>query len=219
MTTGLRRLLLGLTVSTSLAFGQLDSNSVTVTVSRSVSLQPDQALFGVFIDASPTTSLDDILAALQGAGITITNFSGVSTISSPPPQGPTILEWTFGLPVPLAKIAATAKTLTDLQKSIVQNKSGLTLSFSILGTQVSQQLQQTQTCVLPDLISDAQAQAHKVATAAGLGVGNILALSSPVVGSVFNGPTVPISRFTSSVASQLLAPVCTVTVKFALVRF
>jgi hypothetical protein len=46
MTTGLRRLLLGLTVSTSLAFGQLDSNSVTVTVSRSVSLQPDQALFG-----------------------------------------------------------------------------------------------------------------------------------------------------------------------------
>ena len=227
MRTGIGRFFFALALSVPLAFGQLDSNSLTVTASRSVSLQPDQALFGVFVDSSVTSSLDDILAALQGSGITAANFSGVNTAPTaiagvgplPPTLAPT-LEWAFALPVALAKITATVKTLTSLQQSIVQNHSGLTLSFSIVGTQVSQQLQQTQTCVLPDLISDARAQAQKVATAAGAGVGNILALSSPVVTTVSNGNSVPISRFPSSIASQLvLPPVCTVTVKFALVRF
>jgi uncharacterized protein DUF541 len=227
MRTGIRRFFFALTLSVPLAFGQLDSNSLTVTASRSVSLQPDQALFGVFVDSSVTSSLDDILAALQGSGITAANFSGVNTAPTavvgvgplPTTLAPT-LEWAFGLPVALAKITATVKTLTSLQQSIMQNHSGLTLSFSIVGTQVSQQLQQTQTCVLPDLISDAKAQAQKVATAAGAGVGNILALSSPVVTTASNGNSVPISRFSSSIASQLVSPpVCTVTVKFALVRF
>jgi len=232
MTRGIRGLFFTLALSAPLAFGQLDSNSLTVTASRGVSLQPDQALFGVFVDSSTVTSLDDILAALQGSGVTIANFSGVSTstatliLGGPPtplppgPGGPVMLEWAFALPVSLAKITSTIKTLTGLQQSIMQNNSGLTLSFSIVGTQVSPQLQQMQTCVLADLISDAQAQAQKVAAAAGLGVGNILALSSPVVTSVSNGTTVPVSRLTSSISSLLTSPpICTVTVKFALVRF
>jgi uncharacterized protein YggE len=72
--------------------------------------------------------------------------------------------------------------------------------------------------VLADLIADAQAQAHKVAMAAGLGVGNILALSSPVVTSAATGP-IPVSRFTVSTGSQSLPQVCNVTVKFAATRF
>lgn len=227
MRMGIRRFIFALALSVPLAFGQLDSNSLTVTASRSVSLQPDQVVFGVFVDSSVTSSLDDILAALQGSGITAANFSGVNTAPTaivgggpfPTTLAPT-LEWAFGLPVALTKITATVKTLASLQQSIVQNHSGLTLSFSIVGTQVSQQLQQTQTCVLADLISDAKAQAQKVATAAGAGVGNILALSSPVVTTASNGNSVTVSRFPSSIASQLvLPPVCTVTVKFALVRF
>lgn len=229
-------MLLAFAISAPLAFGQLDSNSVTVTASRGTSLQPDQAVFGVFVDSGLSSSLDDILAALKGSGITIANFSGVSTVNQPVilPTGsgsstglpqtiqPT-LEWTFGLPVALSKIAETVKALSSLQSSIMQNAAGLTLSFSVQGTQVSQQLQQSQTCVFSDLISDAQTQAQKLASAAGLGVGSILAMSSPVVTSVSNGNVVAgvsISRFISPiVSSPLLAPVCTVTVKFALGRF
>src|SRR5260370_31326366 len=79
-------------VSGSLAFAQLDSNSITVSASRSGTLQPDQALFVVSVQSDLNTSLNDVLAALQGSGITSANFSGVSgnsgfTIS--PVQTPT----------------------------------------------------------------------------------------------------------------------------------
>src|SRR5437879_1708715 len=64
-------------VMCTLAFAQLDSNSVTVTASRNVNLQPDQTVFSVRVDSGLNTSLDDILIALQGSGIGIGNFSGV----------------------------------------------------------------------------------------------------------------------------------------------
>ncbi len=43
-----RTLILSFLMSASLAFGQGDSNTVTVTASQSVNLQPDQVVFGVF---------------------------------------------------------------------------------------------------------------------------------------------------------------------------
>ena len=63
-----------------LAFGQLDSNSITVTASRNASLQPDQAVFAVSVQSGISASLDDVLAALQGSGITAANLSSVSSV-------------------------------------------------------------------------------------------------------------------------------------------
>ena len=216
------------TVFAPLVFGQMDSNSITVTASRSVSLTPDEALFSVVVGSGATAGLDDILGALEGSGITMANFSGVntsavqcvftgtpSTLPTSPAMLPTV-DWAFSLPVPLAKIGSAIKTLTAFQQTIGQNKSGFTLSFSIVGTRVSPQLQMTQTCVLADIIADAQTQAQKVASAAGLGVGSILALSSPVITSVSSGTTVPVPTIVSQLTSP---PVCTVTVKFGLTRF
>ena len=74
-----RTLSLCFVMSASLLFGQLDSNSVTVTASRSTNVQPDQVLFAVYVTSRLSTSLDDVLAALKTSGITIANFSGVST--------------------------------------------------------------------------------------------------------------------------------------------
>jgi len=42
-----RTLIVSFLMSAALAFGQVDSNTVTVTASQSVNLQPDQVLFGV----------------------------------------------------------------------------------------------------------------------------------------------------------------------------
>src|SRR5579863_4641627 len=64
-------------LSGSLAFGQLDSNSITVSASRSTSLQPDLAVFAVTVQSGLSTSLADVIAALQGSGITQANFAGV----------------------------------------------------------------------------------------------------------------------------------------------
>ena len=190
-------------LSSTLAYGQLDSNTITVTSSRSASLQADEAVFFVDVSSGAITSLDDVLAALAGSGITQTDFSGVSTtpvisatLACQPKAGPpTPIDWTFNLPVPLSKIKDTVAMLTALQKSISQNNSGLTLSFSVQGTQVSQQLQQMQTCTAADLLPDARAQAQKLASAANLFLGAVLAMSSVTT-----------------------APPCTLTVKFAVTR-
>src|ERR1039457_2549508 len=66
-----------LVMSASLAFGQIDSNAVTVTASRNANLQPDQVLFGVGVTSGLNVSLDDVVAALAGSGITVANFSSV----------------------------------------------------------------------------------------------------------------------------------------------
>src|SRR5579864_7275161 len=172
-----------------LAFGQLDSNSVTVTATRSMAQQPDQVLFEVIVQSSINTSLDSVVAALQGSGITAANLSGVGSgpqlipVISPAPQPlpaafTPMIEWVFTLPVPLVKIKDTASTLSALQKSIVQQSNGLTLSFNVQGAQVSTQSQQSQVCPIPDLLADATAQAQKLAAAAGLSLGVVLAMSS-----------------------------------------
>ena len=208
-------------ISASLAFAQLDSNSVTVAASRNINLQPDQVVFAVFVDSGLNSSLDDILSALRGSGITAANFSGVSTVSSfnfvgpnQAPQPP-MLEWAFGLAVPFSKMKDTVATLTSLQQTVSQKNSELKLSFQIQGTEISPQLQQSQMCVLADLIADARSQAQKLGDAAGLGVGSILAVSSFTTTTV-PGP-IPVNRFSST--SGTFLPGCSVTVKFALGRF
>src|ERR1700733_5585608 len=112
-----------------LAFGQLDSNSITVSVSNNANLQPDQAVFSVTVGSSITSGLDDVLAALQGSGITAANFTGVSTqgqaiailSAGPLPTTPMpAIGWTFSLPVPIANTKATVATLTTVQQNIAK---------------------------------------------------------------------------------------------------
>lgn len=211
-----------------LAFGQLDSNSITVSVSRNASLQPDQAIFGVTVQSGLGTGLDDVIAALQGSGITAANFSGVSTQEqlsgtfgsvTQPPQ--LTLLWVFTLPVPLTKTKDTVASLTTLQQSIAKANAGLTLSFSIAGTQVSQQLAQSQTCSLPGLIADATAQAQSLAAAGGLYLGAITAMSSATSNVASSPQGLVISgAYVSAFSSALTAPPpCAITVKFVATRF
>jgi uncharacterized protein YggE len=205
--------------SSSLVFGQLDSNSITVNASRSTNLQPDQAVFAVTVQSGLSTSLDDVIAALQGSGITTSNFSSVRSLDSftiiPPVSQPTSgLAWDFTLAAPLSKTKDTVASLASLQQSLAQGKSGLKLSFGVQGTRVSAQLLQSQTCSLADLVSDARAQAQKMADAAGLTLGSILALSSATSSS----GGVVIAALTG-LLTDAYAPPCALTVKFAVTRF
>ena len=151
-----------------------------------MTVQPDQAVFAVTVTSGLTTGFDDVLAALAGSGITAANFSGVSTQSliavlSPQPGGqlpaPT-LTWTFSLQAPLANTKGTIASLTTLAQNIMKANNGLALSFNIVGTQVSQQLAQSQTCSLSSLLASANSQAQALAAAGGLTLGSILAMSS-----------------------------------------
>ena len=210
-------------MSASLLFGQLESNSITVTASQSTNLQPDQVLFAVYVSSGINTSLDDVLAALKSSGITIANFSGVAnnnTVAVTGSQPQPMLQWAFGLPVPFAQMKATVASLSSLQQSIAQANSGLTLSFAVQGTQVSAALQQSQTCNIPSLLGAATTQAQALASAGALTLGSILAMSgntaspsaSPAPESVFQSGTF--------VSALLTVPQnCALTVRFAATRF
>jgi hypothetical protein len=104
----------------------------------------------------------------------------------------------------------TITLMSSLQASIATAKNGLAFSFAIQGTQVSPQLQQSQTCSIADLIADARAQGGKMASAAGMSLGPIQAMSSVTAN---NPPSQPSPSF------YYVPPVCSLTVKFALGAF
>lgn len=205
----LRVPVLALAFSAGLVFGQVDSNSATVTASRNSTVQPDQAILSVSVLSDMNTTLNDVLAALQGSGITFANFSGVNTHF-----GNTVLpalpglQWTFALATPLTNLKDTLATLASLQRSLVQKR--LTLTYYVQGTQISQQLQQSQTCAIPDLIADARAKAQTLANAGGRSLGGILALSGATTTTVSLASQAYNGVFGSSPQG------CSITVKFSL---
>lgn len=205
-----------LLVFCSVAFAQLDSNSITVSASNNTTLQPDQILFSITVTSGLNAGLDDVLAALQPAGITMANLSGVTTqgivssLTAPTPS----LFWSFTLPAPIASSKTTVTSLTMLQQTIAGANNGLAMSFSVIGTQVSQQLAQSQTCSFPSLITSATTQAQALATAGGLTLGSILALSSSTSNVVLNSSYSSIGPYVS-VISNSSPPPCAITVKFS----
>jgi uncharacterized protein YggE len=187
-------LVFGFLISSSLAFAQLDSNTVTVTASSNSTLSPDQIVFSVGVNAPADKTLDDVTSALAGSGITIANFTGVYVYSSLLSIPANTLTWYFTIPVAFSQMEAEVAALTALQNTIAQLNNGMSLQFTVQGTQVSMQLQQSQTCSVASLIATATSQAQSLATAAGFRLGNIVKMSS----------------LTSS------SPVCTMTVEFQL---
>jgi hypothetical protein len=213
----LKRALLLLITGSLPAFGQLTPNSLTVTATRNNSLQPDQVIFSLSLTTGLDATRDDAIAALQGLSITPANFNGVNTVQSYTGQSSqTLLQWSFVYPADLTNMKTTIGMLNSVQKSIAQNKNGMSLSYSVQGTQVSARLAQSQPCVIADLIADAKAQALKMAGAAGMGVGSILAVSSTTsTASASNS----FSGSSGSLAYPNAQPVCSLTVKFALGAF
>jgi hypothetical protein len=193
-----------------LALAQTPPSSVTVTASRNTNLAPDQAVIQVTVNTNPNASLDDAVAALQGAGITASNFTGVSTVQvQSGKQIVTQLQWFFTLTVDLTSLKTTFATLTGVQQAAAANNNGIAVSFSVQGTQVSARLAQSQTCSLTDLMAEARGQASKLASAANMTVGSVLAVSG---GTSSSATSAGGNAFFSGVS----VPVCTLTVKFAL---
>jgi uncharacterized protein YggE len=198
------------------ALGQLESHTLTISATRRVNIQPDEVVFGLSVSSATATSLDQVVAALSGLGITSANLTGVGNNNDPK-----TVQWSFRLATPLSSLSATIASLAKLKQTIGQNNSGLTLTFSLDGTQVSPQLQQSQTCSTSDLIADATAQAQKVAVAAGLVLGPILKLSNEPLIQPYGAPVSGARLGVFAIASFSLAPApppvtCTLAVQFQL---
>jgi hypothetical protein len=177
-----QRLFFALLIFTAAACAQVTSSSVTVTASRSTNLQPDQIVFGVAVTTPVTGTRDDAVNALGGSGITVANFTGVytNTLYQSGTNAPlNVLQWNFSLTAPISDVKTTVGLLTTVASGVAKKNNGISVSFSVQGTQVSAQLQQSQSCPVAGLISDARSQAQTLGNTAGLNVGAILAMSSP----------------------------------------
>lgn len=221
--------LLTLLLAAAPVFAQLENHTLSISASRSSYLQPDQVLFGLAVTSGASTSLDQVVAALSGLGITD------ASLTSEYYSNPTTLIWSFSYTAPLSSLTAAVGSITKLQQTIAQSNSGLTLTFTVEGTQVSQQLRQAQACSNSDLIADATAQAQKLATAAGLSLGPILRFSNAptpslqptylneteLTGELYAVPVPTENRLGSAIVDFLVTPApspvtCSLVVKFQL---
>jgi Protein of unknown function (DUF541) len=226
----MRRLLLFLACCPA-ALSQLGSNVLTVTATRSLNLQPDQAALMVNVTTSVTTSLDDVLSALQPTKIAVASFSGVGTtfsglsVSSPATGGPSeTWTWTFTPTVPLAGLPAFLASLATVQQALSQAVNPMDLEFYVQGASLSSQLLASNPCPYAAVFSDAQTQAQKVAAAAGIALGPVVAMTDGY-GTAIQGSyeefavaslisvTGALTAFVSPVAP---APPCTMVVQFKL---
>jgi uncharacterized protein YggE len=183
--------------------------TITVTASRNINVAPDLGVITVDVLTSTDATLDDVLAAAQGSIVTAANFTSVYTVNRSDPGGRTsrdYLDWSFTLTAPLSNPKTTLGQLAALQVAVGTKNNGMTVSYSLRGTQTSAQALAGQNCAASDLVSDARAQAQKMAVAAGLSVGAVVAVSGASV------VTPPSGGFSAGTYQ----PSCSLTVKFAL---
>ena len=200
------------------ALAQLDDNTVTVSASRQLPRpQPDQAVFSVYVTAAPDASLDDVLAIVAGIGISAANLWSVNGDSGQVGVSP-LTQWSFLLPVPISNMAATAAALNAASPA-----SPGAVGYSVY-SQVSQAAQASQQCPYALLVADAQAEAQRLAAAAGARLGTVVSISDgsatvPVIPAVRVGS---FSFLSSPYSSQLIViPVstpatCSMTVQFSM---
>jgi uncharacterized protein YggE len=220
----MRGLVLLLATAAIPCLAQLDSNTLTVTATRTVALQPDQVVLSVVVGSGPNATLDQIVAALPGTGISATDLVGVTASQPGTIFGPAPLElsWTFPMTAPLAKIKDAIAQLSALALSIGRNQTGLSLSFSVHGVQPSSQVQQAQKCPTTVLIADANAQAQRLADAAQVNLGPILDVSESSVaqGAALLGVLSNVALFNGLASISPYVPIapsymsCSTTVKF-----
>lgn len=217
----MRRLLV-LLACCPVALAQLGSNVLTVTATRSLNLQPDQANLMVNVTSNVNTALDDVVAALQPANITAANLTGVSTNFTGANGAGEAWYWTFTLRVPLSALKGTLASIVMVQQTLPSAPDPMTVDYYVLGAWFSSQLLASNPCPYTAVFSDAQTQAQMVAAAAGLTLGPVVALTDG------SGVTLePVAEYGVLSAARLslgsvfeepptTAPSCTMVVKFKL---
>lgn len=196
---------------------QLESDSLTVAVTRSIGLQPDQAVITISVPSGLDGSLEEILGVVADAGITEADFSDVTIVNGPLRS---TLRWDFNLAVTMGQLPDKISSLR-----------GLGLAYAVRGVQVSPEKRASDQCPRADLIADATVQARKMALAAAVTLGPILSVADgSLVGGAIGAVLVPVlaSRqgdfsFVGNIASFPPLPpsqpvVCSLVVKFGLGR-
>jgi uncharacterized protein YggE len=216
------RALAALLLTAGLALAQMDSNTITITASRSISSVPDQVSFSLQVSTGTDANLSDALAMVHSLGLTVSDLSSVGTYTTYDSKGRangTGLRWSFTVNAPVSSLKGTSARL----QAFAQNTKGVTIGIS--GWQSNGQ------CAVNDLIADARVQAQLLASAAAVSVAPILGITATPTPDtsrvVFPANIIPASRIdptavivaTSYTGAPYIAQSCSVTVKFTLLRY
>ena len=210
----MRTLGLLLCIAAPRAWGQLDSNTITVTSSVAVTAPLDSMSFSVSVSTPLSATLDQAVAVLQPAGVTASNLSSVY-------QSERMLQWSFSMLTPFSRVRDTVLALTAIQT----NKQGFDVSFRGAGAPGANSASNFQGCPLPDLLAQATAQARSYANLAGVTLGPLLALSDapqstarPSYALLAISPTASLLNFQLGPINAP-SPSCSLTVKFGILRY
>jgi hypothetical protein len=97
---------------------------LTVTATRAINVQPDQASLSVEVKSTALAGLDEIVGVLQGSGITAADLSFVYGF---PPS------WRFTRLAPFSKTQETITALGTLRQKLSANNPPFDLSFDWWG--------------------------------------------------------------------------------------
>lgn len=179
----MRRQFMLLLAAAGTAIAQTDTNTITITASRNVSVAPDQAVYQVSVTTDSSAGLSDAVALVADVGIKAADLSYTSS------YGTTVI-WEFERVVPFSSMKDTNLTLAKLAKQVGSQPGVPSISYSVASVRTSQAAQ-SQACQLSALVSDARREAERLATAAGVHVGTIVGLSdrpeldAPIIGAQF----------------------------------
>jgi len=212
------------------AFGQLDTNTITITASSTPSAQTSNATVQVNVSLPEVSTLQDAVNVVQGAGFTADNFTNVSSsyylyldlLPAPATAAPTV-DWTLSRTVSATEVPSVVAALEAATK---KQPSG-TVSYS-----VSNAAAPPPDCAYTGLVGAAQSQARKVADAAGVKLGGIVSIEQgtqtqlaagfavfdPFTGVL--GSTFLLQARVAVIQTQLISPSpsCSVTVQFQIVQ-
>jgi hypothetical protein len=176
------RALILLLALASAVLAQPEPKVISVTVSRQLNVQPDKVSLNVTVFSDPNQTLDDVLTFLQKTKITAADLSNLYTIQLDNQQE---WEWTFTPTISFSDVGAVVAALNALPALLIDKP--ITLWSFYVNATASPQAIAAQACPYPSLINDAQAQASKLAAAAGVVLGPIQSMEEPGTATPFVG--------------------------------
>lgn len=196
---------------------QVDSDSITVTASRDVNLPPTQLVFSITVHTNNDGSLADVHQALQSAGLNGAVFTDLNTAyTGSGVNAATSLDWSFELRAPVASLKPT---LALLESARLKSKPALAYSVGSDAAPTA--------CNQADLLGEVTSGAQKLASAAGVGLGPVVAMSDAPARKVnvlsAPGYVIPVARVSLllgiPVSGSSSPAACALTVKFRLLRY
>lgn len=164
----------------------IESKSITLTVSKSVTLSTGEVQVAVNILGDLDTTMDQVLAAVKDLGLTAQDLVSLGTMPIGPRPDQFRLNYSFRLAAPFSRLKQTLDAVDRLRRTIDTN---LELQFYTMAVTASPAaFDEARQRALTDLIQEAQGKAQSLADAARLKLGALTAISDSSTSGGYGTP-------------------------------